>query len=79
MANFANEYVINLRGGEVVRLKKGMTRKEVISILGNPVKTENGKSKSNEKLIFRISISESKSGSYTVLFTREELVYIAKR
>lgn len=78
MNNFAEQYVIDLKGGEVVRLKKGMTKQEVISILGAPLKIESCKNKSNEKWIFKIATYHVINASYTLLFTREALVYAAK-
>ena len=79
MNTIINEYQINLKSGETLRLKKGMSKQEVISILGNPFKVESCKNQSNEKLIFKINSSlKLTDTSYTILFTRQELVYVAK-
>jgi len=77
MSNFANEYVINV-GGEIVRLKKGMSKLEVISILGDPQNIETCKNESNEKLTYKISSLRLAIAFYTLLFIREELAYVAK-
>ncbi|PBQ30616.1 hypothetical protein CNR22_02120 [Sphingobacteriaceae bacterium] len=79
MINFSKQFTINLTEGKVACLKKGMTKQEVITILGNPVKIENCKNICNEKLVFKINGHQVVRGStYTLLFTREQLVYVAK-
>jgi hypothetical protein len=79
MINFSNQYTINIKGGDVIRLKKGMTIQEVISLLGNPSKIEKCVNKSNEKLVFKLSSDLIVTVStYTILFTRQQLVYVAK-
>ena len=64
--------------GELVRLNKGMSKKEVISILGEPFKVESCDNKLNEKLVFKINIGRPVSTRYSVLFFNAELVYVAK-
>lgn len=64
--------------GDFIRLKKGMGKKEVINILGEPFKTENCNSEINEKLFFKINDGRLIRVTYSVLFTADELVYAAK-
>ena len=78
MEKVINQYIIDPRKGELIRLKKGMTKQEVISVLGSPIREELCKNKSNTKLIFKVSTHTFTSVSYVALFTREQLVYIAK-
>jgi hypothetical protein len=77
MNNFAKDYLINFKG-DLVRLKKGMSKHDVIAIIGEPLRIENCKSKLNEKLIFKVNNSQTISILYSVLFIEEELVYAAK-
>lgn len=67
-----------MREGEIIKLNKGMTKQEIISILGEPVKMEDCKSTVNKKLIFKINSGNSTPVLYSILFTMEELVYAAK-
>jgi hypothetical protein len=67
-----------MRDGELLKLKKGMTKQEVILILGVPLRVEDCKSTANEKLIFKINNGNPTPVSYSALFTMEELVYVAK-
>ena len=76
MSNFINDFTIYVNGGEIIRLKRGMTKTEVLAILGQPAKTQNCKNISNEKLVFKLSSRHLAVRSYTVLFTRERLVYV---
>jgi hypothetical protein len=64
--------------GELVRLNKGMSRNEVISILGEPCKVESCDNKLNEKLVFKINSGRPISTRYSVLLFNQELVYVAK-
>lgn len=64
--------------GDLIRLKTGMSKNDVVSILGQPIKTENCKGLLNEKLIFKINCGQPKLVSYSALFTDQELVYVAK-
>lgn len=77
MSNFSKQFLIHMMG-DLVRLKTGMSKDDVISILGQPAKIETCKGLSNEKLIFKINSGRPKHISYSVLFTEEELVYVAK-
>ena len=78
MSSFADQYIIDLKGGEVVRLKKGMSKEEVRAILGSPLRIEDCQNRSNEKWIFKINGHHVIKASYTLLFNRETLVYVAK-
>lgn len=78
MNNIINNYTFESVDGKTVRLSRGMSKQEVISAIGQPVKVELCKNESNEKLIFKMKNSESTLASYTILFIRKELVYIAK-
>jgi hypothetical protein len=77
ISNFSNEFVINVMG-ELVRLNKGMSKNEVISILGEPFKVESCDNKHNIKLVFKINNGRPISTRYSALFFNEELVYVAK-
>ena len=77
ITNFSNEFVINIKG-ELVRLKKGMSKHEVTQVLGDPFKIESCENKLNEKLVFKIYNGRPMSTRYSVLFFNEELVYVAK-
>lgn len=77
IASVSNEYVINIMG-ELMRLKKGMSKEDVMSILGEPVKIESCTNPVNEKLVFKINNGKPVSTRYSVLFTNEQLVYVAK-
>ena len=78
MHKLINHYTLPLSNGEEVLLKKGMTRNEVIALLGNPCKTEPCRNESNEKLIFRINSHGLASSHYAVLFIQQSLFYVAK-
>lgn len=77
ITNFSNEFVINIKG-ELVRLNKGMSKNEVLLILGEPFKVEPCENKFNEKLIFKINNGRPISTRYSVLLFDEKLVYVAK-
>jgi hypothetical protein len=77
LTNFSNEFVIN-RMGEMVRLQKGMSKNEVTSILGEPFKIELCTNVLNEKLVFKINNGRTIDTRYSILFTNEQLVYVAK-
>ncbi len=77
LSNISKEYAINIRG-ELVRLHKGMTKNEVITILGEPLKLEDCSSKLNEKLVFKIDNGKATGVRYSVLFNSDQLVYVAK-
>ncbi len=77
MSNFSKEYLITYKG-DLIRLKKGMSKPDVISMIGKPLRVENCKSNVNEKLIFKVNSGHPVSVLYSVLFTEEELVYVAK-
>lgn len=64
--------------GDLKRLEKGMAKNIVLEILGNPMKTEQCASKANEKMTFKIYSNDFVSTRYSVLFTDDALVYIAK-
>jgi len=76
MSNFTNDYTIYVNGGEIIRLKRGMAKKEVLNLLGQPVKTEKCNNIFNEKLVFKLTSRHLTARSYTILFTREQLVYV---
>ena len=78
MNNIINNYTFQNMAGQPIRLTRGMSKQEVISIVGSPVKVEPCKNESNEKLVFKMKTTESATTSYTILFIRKELVYIAK-
>ncbi len=63
---------------EFIRFKKGMSKDEVKGILGKPFKIEHCSHKENEKLIFKLDSGRPKSVLYSVLFTDDHLVYVAK-
>jgi len=65
-------YLVELNG-DLIRLKKGISKGELISILGEPYKIEDCKNPMNEKLIFRINNGRS---FYSALVTKEKLVYV---
>ena len=67
-----------MRDGEIIKLEKGMAKRDVISILGEPIRMEDCKSTVNEKLIFKINSGNPTPVLYSILFTMEELVYAAK-
>lgn len=64
--------------GELVRLQKGMSKNEVTFILGEPFKIELCTNLLNEKLVFKINNGRTISTRYSILFTNEQLVYVAK-
>lgn len=64
--------------GELVRLHKGMSKNDVTTILGEPFKIESCANELNEKLVFKISNGRPVSTRYSILFTSEQLVYVAK-
>lgn len=78
MNRLKNDYLISIPAGQDVRLKKGMTKAEVVSQLGEPYRMENCRNEDNEKLIFKISNRSLPASSYAVLFIRQELFYVAK-
>jgi hypothetical protein len=55
-----------------------MSKDEVKGILGKPFKIEHCSHKENEKLIFKLDSGRPKSVLYSVLFTDDHLVYVAK-
>lgn len=64
--------------GELVRLNKGMSKNTILSLLGEPFKTESCANRLNEKLVFKINAGRPASARYSVLLFNEELVYVAK-
>lgn len=78
MHKLINSYTLTLSDGEEVLLKKGMTRTEVIALLGKPCKIEPCRNERNEKLIFRIKTDSLVSSRYAVLFIQQALFYVAK-
>lgn len=64
--------------GELVRLHKGMSKNDVTTILGEPFKIESCANELNEKLVFKINNGRPVSTRYSILFTSEQLVYVAK-
>lgn len=79
MSNNILDFTIHVNGGEIIRLKRGMTKTQVLSILGQPAKTESCKNISNEKLVFKLASRHLATRSYTILFTREQLVYVVSQ
>lgn len=77
ISNFSKEFVINMMG-ELVRFYKGMSKNDVTEILGEPYKIEECANKLNEKLVFKINNGKAMNVRYSVLFTSNELVYVAK-
>lgn len=77
ITSVSNEYVINIMG-ELMRLKKGMSKEDVTAILGEPLKMESCTNPVNEKLVFKVNNGKPVSTRYSVLFTNEQLVYVAK-
>ena len=75
--NFSNEFAINIKG-EFIRFKKGMSKDDVKLILGEPFKVELNANNLNEKLIFKINSGKPMAVRYSVLFTDDRLVYVAK-
>lgn len=75
--SFSNGYVINIMG-ELIRFQKGMSKSEVTSILGEPIKIEACSNPINEKFVFKINTGQLISIRYSILFTNELLVYVAK-
>lgn len=73
----SNEFVINIMG-ELVRLHKGMSKNDVTSILGEPFKIESCANELNIKLVFKINNDRAMAARYSILFTSEQLVYVAK-
>jgi len=73
----SNGFVLNIMG-DLKRFEKGMSKKLVLEILGNPIKTEECSSLMNQKMTFKIYSNDFVSTRYSVLFTNDELVYIAK-
>lgn len=64
--------------GELVRFYKGMSKDDVTEILGEPYKIESSDNILNEKLVFKINNGNAISVRYSILFTSNELVYVAK-
>jgi hypothetical protein len=64
--------------GELMRLHKGMSKNDVTSILGEPFKIESCSNELNVKLVFKINNGRATGVRYSVLFTNEQLVYVAK-
>ncbi len=64
--------------GELIRLNKGMSKIDVMSILGEPFKVESCENKLNEKLVFKINSGRPISTRYSALFLNDVLVYVAK-
>jgi hypothetical protein len=79
MSDFMSDFSIYVNGGGIIRLKRGMSKTEVLAILGQPSKTENCKNMSNEKLVFKLASRHLAARSYTILFTRERLVYVVSK
>ncbi len=77
LRNISKEFVLNIKG-DLVRLHKGMTKNEVINILGEPLKLETCASKLNEKLVFKLNNDKAMGVRYSILFNNGQLVYVAK-
>lgn len=77
ISKLADGFVLNI-GKDLKRFEKGMSKNEVLKILGDPLSIEKGSSVINEKMTFKICINDFVSSYYTVLFTNNALVYIAK-
>jgi hypothetical protein len=77
VSNFSKEFIINMMG-ELVRFYKGMSKDDVTEILGEPYKIESSDNILNEKLVFKINNGNAISVRYSILFTSNELVYVAK-
>lgn len=77
ISKLADGFVLNI-GKDLKRFEKGMSKNEVLKILGEPLSIEKGSSVINEKMTFKICINDFVSSYYTVLFTNNALVYIAK-
>ncbi len=75
--NFSKEFVITIMG-ELVRLRKGMSKNDVTEILGEPFKIDPSTNTQNEKLVFKINNGKAMGVRYSILFTSNELVYVAK-
>ncbi len=61
-----------------MRLHKGMSKNEVTEILGEPFKIELSTNALNIKLVFKINNGKAMGARYSVLFTCDQLVYVAK-
>lgn len=66
------------RNGEIIRLAKGLSKNETISVLGEPFKIEHCKNELNEKLVFKIHNGRLSGALYSIMFLKDELVYVAK-
>lgn len=77
VSNFSKEFVINIMG-QLVRFYKGMSKNDVTEILGVPYKIESSTNILNEKLVFKINNGRGMNVRYSILFTSNELVYVAK-
>ena len=73
----SNGFVLNIKG-DLTRLEKGMSKQDVLAILGEPLRIEECSGEFNEKMIFKLYSNGHTSNRYSVLFTSNTLVYIAK-
>ena len=73
----SNGFVLNIMG-DLKRLEKGMSKIDVITILGEPIKIEKCSSQLNEKMVFKLGSNTIINTRYSALFTNNMLVYIAK-
>lgn len=66
------------RNGEMLRLEKGFSKKDTIDVMGEPFKIEQCNNELNEKLIFKVNNGRLSGALYSIMFTNDELIYVAK-
>ena len=65
-------------GDEIIKLKKGMNKTDVIKVLGEPQSINQGIGPNNQKLLFKLTGNNLKHIWYSILFKENLLEWSAK-
>jgi hypothetical protein len=75
----SSNFFIIRKGIDVIKLVKGMSKMEVITILGEPYSVCGGNNPKNQKLVYKISSNGSTNNLYELLFRENILEWSLKK